>query len=281
MVRPAAYRQAVGFLRGEFEFSERRACTLLGFQRSSCRYVARRTMVQGLLEDIRAHAAARPRFGYRRIHVLLRRGGWRVNHKRVYRIYRAEGLAVRRRKRKRMAVGLRTVLPPPSRVNERWTMDFTLDTLASGRRFRTFNIVDDFTRECLAIEVDTSIGGSRVARCFVLALRQARDAVTLEAPMEATSRERGNALPQVSKEVVQRKQSPATELDYERLFIGPQYRAAPHLGPHRPIDDGLPEPPLRNRLRVQAVSSGEGPGALFRPLELGSNTRRRAGATVK
>ena len=73
-----AFRQAVGFLRGEFEFSERRACTVLGFRRSSCRYVARRTMVQGLLDDIRAHAAARPRFGYRRIHVLLRRGGWRV-----------------------------------------------------------------------------------------------------------------------------------------------------------------------------------------------------------
>jgi len=121
-------------------------------------------MVQGLLDAIRVHAAARPRFGYRRIHVLLRRGGWRVNHKRVYRIYRAEGLAVRRRKRKRMAVGLRTVLPPPSRPNERWSMDFTLDTLASGRRFRTLNVVDDFTRECLAIEVDTSLGGARVVR---------------------------------------------------------------------------------------------------------------------
>jgi putative transposase len=164
MVKPAAYRQAVGFLRGEFETSERRACRVLGVHRSSCRYVARRMMMQGLLDDIRAHAAARPRFGYRRIHVLLRRGGWRVNHKRVYRIYRAEGLAVRRRKRKRMAVGLRTVLPPPTAPNQRWSMDFTLDTLASGRRFRTFNVVDDFTRESLAIEVDTSIGGARVVR---------------------------------------------------------------------------------------------------------------------
>lgn len=164
MVKPAAYRQAVGYLRGEFEFSERRACRVLGQARSSCRYVARRTMVQGLVEAMRAHAAARPRFGYRRIHVLLRRGGRRVNHKRVYRIYRADGLAVRRRKRKRMAVGLRTVLPPPSRANERWSMDFTLDTLASGRKFRTLNVVDDFTRECLAIEVDTSLGGARVVR---------------------------------------------------------------------------------------------------------------------
>ena len=163
MVKPAGYRHAVGFLRKEFAFSERRACAVLGFQRSSCRYVGRRVMVEGLLDAIRAHAAARPRFGYRRIHVLLRRGGWRVNHKRVYRIYRAEGLAVRRRKRKRMAVGQRTILPPPSRPNDRWSMDFTLDTLASGRRFRTLNVVDDFTRECLAIEVDTSLGGTRPA----------------------------------------------------------------------------------------------------------------------
>jgi putative transposase len=164
MVKPAAYRQAVGYLRGEFEMSERRACRVLGVGRSSCRYRARRRVAVGLLEDLRAHAVARPRFGYRRIHVLLRRAGWRVNHKRVYRLYRAEGLAVRRRRRKRMALGLRTVLPPPSRRNQRWSMDFTLDTLATGRRFRTLNIVDEFTRECLAIEVDTSIGGSRVAR---------------------------------------------------------------------------------------------------------------------
>jgi len=164
MVKPAAYRQAVGYLRGEFEMSERRACRVLGVGRSSCRYRARRQVTFGLLEDLRAHAVARPRFGYRRIHVLLRRGGWRVNHKRVYRLYRAEGLAVRRRRRKRMALGLRTVLPPASRRNERWSMDFTLDTMATGRRFRTLNIVDEFTRECLAIEVDTSIGGSRVAR---------------------------------------------------------------------------------------------------------------------
>src|SRR3569623_80577 len=131
MVKPSAFRQAVGYLRGEFEMSERRACRVLGVGRSSC--------------------------GYRRVHVLLRRGGWQINHKRLYRLYRAEGLAVRRRRRKRMALGLRTVLPPPSRCNHRWSMDFTLATLSSGRRFPTLNIVDEFTRECLAIEVDTSI----------------------------------------------------------------------------------------------------------------------------
>lgn len=164
MVKPTDFRHAVGFLRSEFDMSERRACTTLGYARSSCRYVARRPLVPGLLDDMRRHAAQRPRFGYRRIHVLLRRGGWRINHKRVYRIYRADGLAVRRRKRKRLYAGARTVLPAPSRPNERWSMDFTLDTLSTSRKFRTLNIVDDFTRECLAIEVDTSIGGQRVTR---------------------------------------------------------------------------------------------------------------------
>lgn len=163
-MKPADYRLAVGFLRGEFEMSERRACALLGHARSSCRYVARRTNAQTLLDEMRRHAAQRPRFGYRRIHVLLRRGGWRVNHKRVYRLYRADGLAVRRKKRKRLAAGLRTVLPPPTRPNQRWSMDFVQDTLATSRRFRTLNVVDDLTRECLAIEVDTSLGGARVVR---------------------------------------------------------------------------------------------------------------------
>jgi len=163
-VKPAAYRQAVGFLRSEFEFSERRACRILGHARSSCRYVPRRTMVQALLDELRQHAVERPRFGYRRLHVLLRRRGWQVNHKRVYRMYRAEGLAVRRKKRKRLAAGLRVVLPAPTRPNERWSMDFVHDTLATGRKFRTLNIVDDFTREALAIEVDTSLGGLRVVR---------------------------------------------------------------------------------------------------------------------
>jgi putative transposase len=87
-----------------------------------------------------------------------------VNHKRVYRLYRAEGLALRRKRRKRLAAGLRVVLPTPSRPNERWSMDFVHDTLASGRKFRNLNIVDDYTRECVAIEVDTSLGGARVVR---------------------------------------------------------------------------------------------------------------------
>ena len=115
-------------------------------------------------EPLRVLAARRPRFGYRRLTILLRREGWRANHKRVYRIYRQEGLAVRCKRRKKLAAGARVVLPPPVRPNERWSMDFMGDTLASGRTFRTLNIVDDASRECLAIEVDTSLSGYRVAR---------------------------------------------------------------------------------------------------------------------
>ena len=109
-------------------------------------------------------AAERRRFGYRRLWVLLRREGFDVNHKRVYRLYREEGLAVRRRKRKRMAGVARVPMPAPQRRNERWSMDFVSDALGNGRRIRVLTVIDDFTRECLATEVDTSLPGLRVAR---------------------------------------------------------------------------------------------------------------------
>jgi len=112
---------------------------------------------------MRALAEQRPRFGYRRIHVLLRREGYAVNRKRVHRIYRLEGLAVRRRRRKRVAVPRRP-MPMPSGVNERWSMDFVHDALNDGRTFRCLTIVDDHSRESLAIEVDTSLPGRRVIR---------------------------------------------------------------------------------------------------------------------
>jgi putative transposase len=117
-----------------------------------------------LLARLQAHAADRPRFGYRRLHTLIDREGLRVNHKRVYGVYRAAGLQVRRRRRKRLTRGQRVPLPLPNRFGERWSMDFMVDTLADGRGFRTLNIVDDFTRECVAIEVDRSLPGLRVVR---------------------------------------------------------------------------------------------------------------------
>lgn len=109
-------------------------------------------------------AAERPRYGYRRLHVFLRREGWKVNRKRVYRVYRELGLAVRRKKRKRVAQANRVPRVVPIGPDIQWSLDFMRDTLASGRVFRTLNVVDDATRECLAIEVDTSLSGHRVGR---------------------------------------------------------------------------------------------------------------------
>jgi putative transposase len=108
-------------------------------------------------------AAAKRRYGYRRIHRLLRREGWVVNLKKTYRLYRQAGLAVRRRKRKRIGLLERQPLPRPTAGNQSWSMDFIADGLADGRRLRCLVIVDDYNRECLGIEVDTSITGTRVA----------------------------------------------------------------------------------------------------------------------
>ena len=152
--------------------SERRACRLLGLSRSGCRYQPRRRDEEVLRQRLRELAAERRRFGYRRLHALLRREGWAVNWKRVYRVYRQEHLQVGKRPRKRGVSLQRLPLAVPSGPNERWSMDFMMDSLATGRRFRTLNVVDDYTRECVRIEVDTSLGGARVARVLEELWRQ-------------------------------------------------------------------------------------------------------------
>lgn len=158
-----ARRAAVVEARTFAGISERHACGLVGLWRSSCRYTSRRAPCDDIRRRLRDWAFERPRWGYRRLHVLLRREGVRINHKRVLRLYREEGLAVKRRKRKRVSV-VRRPMVAPSRMNERWSMDFVSDALANGRRFRNLTIVDDFTRESLEIETDTSIPGQRVVR---------------------------------------------------------------------------------------------------------------------
>ena len=157
----AARRAVVAEWRAAAGLSERRACRFLGTARSSQRYRGRRVQPPGLRERLTELAAARPRWGYRRLWVLLRREGYAVNWKRVYRLYRDAGLAVKRRRRKLVAVARRP-LPPAMQPNERWSMDFVHDRLINGRWFRSLTNVDDFTRECLAIEVDTSLTGVRV-----------------------------------------------------------------------------------------------------------------------
>ena len=157
-------REATRWAQAELGLSERRACRLVGISASSLRYESRRSTIEGLQDRLLVLARERPRYGYRRLHVLLRREGYEINHKRVHRLYRQEGLMVRRRLRKRIAAGKRVPLPLPVQPDERWSVDFMSDQLADGRVLRTLNIVDDFTRECLAIEVDTSLSGHRIVR---------------------------------------------------------------------------------------------------------------------
>jgi putative transposase len=146
------------------ELSERRACGLVGLGRSSYRYRRRKSDESGLRERLKKLSTERRRYGYRRLTVLLNRAGEVVNHKRVYRLYREEGLSVRQRKRKRMGAVERQPLTLPTCPNQRWSMDFVADGLGDGRKFRSLNIVDDYSRECVAAEVDTSIPGGRVVR---------------------------------------------------------------------------------------------------------------------
>jgi putative transposase len=156
-------REGVLVMQVEIELSQRRACGLMGLVRGTCRYRRRRVEDPRLRTRLRELAEVRRRFGYRRLQVLLEREGWQVNHKRVYRLYVEEKLALRH-KRGRKRSGVRQPLAEPVAANQVWSVDFMTDALSSGRRFRTLNIVDDYTRECLAIEVDTSLSGARVVR---------------------------------------------------------------------------------------------------------------------
>ncbi len=152
-------------IRERFGLSERRACHLVGLNRSTMRYRPKEsTLNQWLEARLPELAAVKPRYGYRRLHLMIRREGRLINHKRVYRIYTRLELAVRRKKRKRVAQANRRPRVVPRRANEQWSMDFMSDVLADGRRMRTFNIIDDATRECPVIDVDTSISGLRVSR---------------------------------------------------------------------------------------------------------------------
>jgi putative transposase len=164
VVSAAAKREAVAHLRTAFKMSERRACSVIGADRKSMRYCSRRADDAEIRARLREVAAERRRFGYRRLHVLLRRDGIVINRKKTQRLYREEGLTVRRRRGRKRAVGARAPAPVLALPNQRWSLDFVHDQLAPGRRFRIFNIVDDVTRECLRAIADTSISGRRVVR---------------------------------------------------------------------------------------------------------------------
>jgi len=145
-----------------FGLSIRRACGLVGLWRSTWQYRAHRPDEQALRGRLRELAEQRRRFGAPRLHVLLRREGWMINHKRTERLYREEGLALRRKRHRKRAAGVRVTLPAATRSNERWSMDFLHDRLTDGRRFRVLTMVDDYSRECPTLVADTSLTGRRV-----------------------------------------------------------------------------------------------------------------------
>jgi putative transposase len=152
--------------------SQRRACRLVGIGHSTLRYQRRRANDEAMRKRLRELAAQRRRFGYRRLGWLLAREGHAMNHKKLYRLYREERLMVRRRGGRKRALGSRTPMMVPAGINQRWSLDFVSDTLADGRRFRVLCVLDDFSRECLATVVDTSLGGARVVRELELVVNQ-------------------------------------------------------------------------------------------------------------
>src|SRR5262249_36052581 len=164
LLTPSSRRMVVTWAVDEKGYSQRRACALIGIAPKTYRYVTSRDDDRGFRERLRTLAGERRRFGYRRLHILLRRGGIELNHKKLFRIDREERLPVRRRSGRKRALGTRAPITLPQGPDQRWSLDFVSDVLADGRRFRVLVVVDDFARECLALVVDTSISGRRVAR---------------------------------------------------------------------------------------------------------------------
>ena len=148
----------------EKEYSQRRACGLIGIAPKSYRYKPQRGHDGELRKRMREIASQRRRFGYRRIGLMLEREGVHLNHKKLYRLYKEERLTVRKRGGRKRAIGTRRPMLVPTEPNQRWSLDFVSDTLSDGRRFRILAVIDDCSRECLALLADTSISGSRVAR---------------------------------------------------------------------------------------------------------------------
>lgn len=164
MVSPAARREVVAHFRADFGLSERSACSLAGQHRSVHQYKSLAKPTRGLVERMLELAVERPRFGYRRLCVMLRREGWGVNHKRIYRLYRERGLAVRRKRRKRASQAPREALPAAMGQNDCWSMDFLSDAMTDGRALRVFAVVDDHSKLCPSLGCDVSLPAGRVVR---------------------------------------------------------------------------------------------------------------------
>jgi len=164
VVAPAAKKQVAGYIQEQHGLSQRRAASLAHCAPKSLRYKSKRADDLPVRTRLRELAQERPRFGYRRLHVLLRREGTLINRKKTHRLYREEKLHLRPKKRRRRSLGERVLPERPTAPNQMWTMDFVHDTLACGRSFRALNIMDGWSREALVIEADTSLPGRRVVR---------------------------------------------------------------------------------------------------------------------
>lgn len=162
MVTPQAKKSCSKWLVEEHGLSERKACMLVGIQRSTVRYRSKKTDESWLVDKIKTIAYEKKRFGYRRIHMMLKREKIVVNHKKVFRIYRACGLKVLKRGGRKKTLGVRGLAFRATRPNQTWSLDFMHDALADGRKIRLLNIIDEYTRECLQITVDTSLNSRKV-----------------------------------------------------------------------------------------------------------------------
>lgn len=164
MRTPAARFAAVKRVIEDHSYTERRACRLIGVDRTAFQYQPKRANDEAVRARLRDLANERRRFGYRRLAIMLKRDGLKMNLKKVYRLYKEERLTVRKRGGRKRALGTRAPMTMPQGANQRWSLDFVQDALNDGRRFRILNVVDDFTRECLASVLDTSLSGVRVIR---------------------------------------------------------------------------------------------------------------------
>jgi putative transposase len=163
-MKPARRRALVAYLEVAYDVSERQACEVLRTSRSCHRYQSTADRQEDLRIRLRDLAASRVSYGYRRLHILLVREGWDVNHKRVYRLYREEGLSLRRKTPKRRVSAVRRAARPlPNDSNESWSMDFVSDQLYNGQQIRVLTIVDNYSRESLALKVGKSLRGEDVA----------------------------------------------------------------------------------------------------------------------
>ena len=179
----ARRRELVTEYQSEFRISERRGCQLLGICRSSQRYRHKRDPQNALRRRIKELAESRPRWGYRRLHILLQREGWTINHKRVRRLYNLEGLQVPVKRRKKLVSLARGPQELPGKRNDRWAIDFVHDRLTDGRSIRALTVVDVFSRECVGIEVNYRLTSAHVTEAlnhFIKKRRAKPRAITLD-----------------------------------------------------------------------------------------------------